>query len=189
MSKKLIYGVGINDTEYVKERTVNGTRYSCPFYNVWRGMLNRCYNASCQEINPSYKGCTVCDEWLTFSAFKVWMIDQDWKGKQLDKDLLVIGNKIYSPEACVFVSQEVNKLFTNYENNSDLPVGVTRSSRSKNKYQASCSKNKKRMHLGTFKTPELAFDAYKKFKYTLISEIAEKQTEPLKTALLNYIIT
>ena len=186
IKKKLIYGVGINDAEYVTERTVHGARYKCPFYSAWHGMLNRCYNVSYQKTSPSYKGCTVCNEWLTFSVFKVWMIDQEWKGKQLDKDLLVTGNKIYSPESCLFVTQEINKLLTGNNRNSDLPTGVKRNG---DKYEARCSKNKKRIYLGVFKTAGLAFDAYKKFKYTLISEVAEKQAEPLKTALLNYKIT
>lgn len=187
LSRKPIYGFGINDAEYVTERTVHGVRYKCPFYSVWHGMLNRCYNLNYQKTSPSYKGCTVCNEWLTFSNFKTWMINQDWKEKQLDKDLLINGNKTYSPNACVFVTQEVNKLFTNYNSKSLLPVGVTYSKKSK-MYQANCSRNKKRIHLGTFKTSEIAFNAYKNFKYKLIAEIAEKQTEPLRTALLNYKI-
>ena len=74
-------------------------------------MLQRCYSESHLVRQPTYKGCSVCEEWLTFSNFKSWMEQQDWEGKQLDKDLLVYKNKIYSPETCVFVSSVINSFF------------------------------------------------------------------------------
>ena len=71
-------------------------------------MINRCYSINSQERNKTYTGCTVSEEWLTFSDFKAWMVTQDFERKQLDKDLLIEGNKIYSPGTCVFVSGMVN---------------------------------------------------------------------------------
>ena len=109
--KRLVYGVGINDADYVVQKWetigyVNGKQkqkliWICPYYSAWKSMLKRCYSSKYQDKRPTYKGCSVSDEWLTFSVFKVWMEKQDWEGKQLDKDLLFEGNKIYSADTCV----------------------------------------------------------------------------------------
>lgn len=123
MSKKLIYGVGVNDSDYKVNPTVKGKRVKCPFYMKWRNMIARCYSSAYHKIKPSYKGCVVCSEWLSFSNFKSWMIKQDWKGKQLDKDIVKLGNKEYSPSTCVFVSNSVNCAMRPITTNSPLIKG------------------------------------------------------------------
>ena len=115
---KLVYGVGVNDADYVVSINetvgyVDGKRkeklvWICPFYRTWKGMLGRGYSEKLKLKYPSYKDVTVCEEWHLFSTFRAWMDQQDWEGLQLDKDLLVKGNKIYSPETCLFVSGQVN---------------------------------------------------------------------------------
>ena len=110
--KKLVCGVGINDADYAVQKLetvgyADGKRkqrlvWVCPYYQTWIDMLKRCYSDKLQERQPTYKGCSVSEEWLTFSAFKVWMEKQDFERKQLDKDLLFEGNKVYSAETCVF---------------------------------------------------------------------------------------
>lgn len=98
MVRELVYGVGVDDLDYPKKKLLPNGKYSfCPYYQRWRGMIRRCYSKAQLGKNPNYEGCTVCDEWLTFSNFKSWMEKQDWEGKELDKDLLVRGNKVYSP--------------------------------------------------------------------------------------------
>ena len=109
--ERLVYGVGINDADYVVQKFetigyVSGKKkqkrvWRCPYYRVWTHMLERCYDVKRQERQPTYKDCSVSTEWLTFSVFKSWMEKQDFEGKQLDKDLLIEGNKIYSAETCV----------------------------------------------------------------------------------------
>jgi len=69
-TRKLAYGVGRNDADY--KTAVNGER--CPYYRRWSSMLNRCYSASYQNMFPTYIGCTVCKDWLTFSHFRAWMV-------------------------------------------------------------------------------------------------------------------
>lgn len=110
---KLVYGVGINDADYAvdKREISDGKKKStwrCIYYTTWSDMLKRCYSERYQTKYPTYKGCGVCDEWLIFSNFKAWMETQDWEGKQLDKDLLKVGNKIYCPEWCIFVDRKIN---------------------------------------------------------------------------------
>lgn len=117
----IVYGVGINDsTTPVRETTtVNGKTvevWGCPFYKTWVQMLYRCYSEAYRRKYKYRYYPTVCEEWLTFSNFKTWMMEQDYVGKQLDKDILVPGNKEYGPDKCVFVSQELNKFFNMHGN-------------------------------------------------------------------------
>lgn len=114
---KLVQGFGINDADYVVSKYESwyegGERklkilWQCPYYVKWRSMLNRCYSARYHKNKPTYIGCYVCEEWLTFSNFKAWMETQDWERKELDKDLLMEGNKEYGPNFCVFISRELN---------------------------------------------------------------------------------
>ena len=106
-----------------------------------------------------------------------WMKTQSWEGKQIDKDILVPGNKVYSPETCVFVSRNVNVLLTNsLAKRGKCPVGV-RFMVSIKKYTAQMTRYSKITHLGTFDTPEEAHEAYKKERSKYILEVAENLTE------------
>jgi len=78
-----------------------------PQYKRWVSMLQRCYTPHVNQT--TYDDCYVCDEWAYLSNFSAWMGEQDWEGKQLDKDLLGDTYK-YSPENCCFISRELNCL-------------------------------------------------------------------------------
>ena len=97
-TRKLVYGVGINDSNYVVRRFetigyVNGKQkqkliWVCPYYQTWTNMLNRCYSIKYQERNKTYIGCSVSEEWKTFSNFRSWMMTKDmcfcvWNGKYI----------------------------------------------------------------------------------------------------------
>lgn len=103
----MVYGKGIYDGGYNVRKA--GEKM-CPFYMRWMSMLQRCYDEGALSRDPSYQGVTVCDQWLTFSAFKSWMETKDWQGKCLDKDLK--GGMVYSPETCLFISQDLNRYWT-----------------------------------------------------------------------------
>jgi hypothetical protein len=123
---RLVFGVGKNDADYVVHEEINGKRVMCPFYSVWSSMIRRCYSSVFHSKKPTYKNCFVAKEWLTFSTFKNWMRSQKWEGRELDKDILKIGNKLYSPDTCVFVTREVNILLVNsHVSSGDLPVKDT----------------------------------------------------------------
>ena len=110
-NRKLVYGVGINDADYQVNPTIDGSRVMCPAYSAWHSMIERCYSEKYHDKKPTYKECYVCDEWLYFLKFKSWMEKQDYKGKELDKDILIQGNKVYSPETRIFVDKTINVLF------------------------------------------------------------------------------
>lgn len=184
MNNSLVLGVGFNDAGYkVKLTEECGTKgrrkqrvvWVCPFYQTWRNMLTRCYSKS---KNIAYNNCVVCGDWLTFSIFKGWMEKQSWEGAQLDKDLLIKGNLIYSPDTCVFLPKKVNLFLTENKNTKgNLPIGVDeRITNKSNPYRASIHNpfTLKREHLGYFPTPEEAHLAWKSAKTSFIPAIVKE---------------
>lgn len=108
------------------------------------------------------------------------METRDWQDKQLDKDLLNEGNKIYSRETCVFVSGMVNNFTTDSgAARGELPIGVCWD-KEKNKFKSKCSNpfTKKIEHLGYFMCEQEAHQAWLKWKLELAYELAAIQTDP-----------
>lgn len=77
-------------------------------YISWKSMMDRCYSDKLHSRYPTYKSCIVCEEWRNFQNFAEWYYDNYIEGYHLDKDIKVKGNKIYSPETCMFVTQRDN---------------------------------------------------------------------------------
>jgi hypothetical protein len=176
---KLVQGVGINDSDYKVQPRLNGKVVFCPFYRAWLNMINRCYCPKSVARNPTYLGCSVISEWLTFSCFRGWMIKQDWLGKHLDKDLLIPGNKLYSPETCVFIPASINKFLTDRPlHRGEWPLGVYLEHRT-NKFRAGCKNpfTKKNVKLGRFTSAEHAHKAWRQHKHELACQLAEQQSD------------
>jgi len=77
-------------------------------YQTWKGMMQRCYSKFWHKRHPTYIGCTVCDDWHNFQVFAEWFDSNYVDGCELDKDILVKGNKVYCPDMCLFVSKNEN---------------------------------------------------------------------------------
>lgn len=185
--RKPICGIGTNDADYITQPVINGKQMRCPYYVAWASMLGRCYSAKYQASHPTYAGCSVVKEWLTFSNFKKWMKHQDWRGKQLDKDILIVGNKVYSPDTCIFVSSAVNKLLIDSAaKRGDYPQGVAWD-KIMGKYRSYCNVNGKLKHLGYFGRANEAEVAYLEFKITHVTKIANDQPLNIKNGLLNHV--
>lgn len=153
----------------------------------WRCMLNRCYGHS-NKVQSAYKGCIVCDEWLNFQNFSQWFYENYIEGWVLDKDILVRGNKIYSPDTCCFVPVELNSMFTKSNRiRGNYPIGVTKQG---NKYLANIFIKGTQKYLGSFSSIEEAFTVYKKHKEDNIkritNEIKSLISERLYNVLINY---
>lgn len=149
-------------------------------------MLSRCYSEECQAKHPTYIGCSVAQEWLTFSAFRAWVVTQPWGGKQLDKDIIVPGNKVYSPETCVFVTGALNTfLCDNGAARGEWPLGVDWHKQN-GKFDSRCSNpfTGKREHLGYFDNPQAAHEAWRSRKHELACKYAEMQNDPRITQAL-----
>lgn len=166
--KKLICGVGVND--------LYGKEVDTHIYNIWTGILRRCYDEKSYLKSPTYKGCSVCGEWLVFSNFQKWYKKNNRHNFAIDKDILVKGNKIYSPETCCFVPQRINNLIlTSKKIRGKYNIGVTeRNGKFEARISTSCNGKVKREHIGTFATQEEAFATYKERKEKYIKEIAQE---------------
>ena len=162
-------------------------------YKIWSGMLKRCYNEAQIKRDKVYKDCIVCKEWHNFQTFSQWYENNYYEIPNelmsLDKDILVKGNKIYSPDTCVFVPQTINTLFTkSNKSRGKYPIGVDYKN---NKFRSRCRTiETKEIHLGMFNTPQEAFQAYKKFKENYIKQVADEYKEyipqKLYEAMYNY---
>lgn len=144
-------------------------------YDIWYGMINRCYSEDYHENHISYEDCTVHPDWACFQTFAQWFEREkgsNLPGYQLDKDILLYGNKQYGPSACAFVPNYVNNFSSlrYIKNKEDLPAGVYISSRkiskSAPKYAASITsaKTNRKLHLGNYSTPMCAHAAWQKEK-------------------------
>ncbi|MNM90355.1 hypothetical protein D3C81_1026130 [compost metagenome] len=180
---KKTYGHGLNDADYVTK--VKSSGWVCPFFLTWKNMLKRAYSSAEHARRPSYIGTTICNEWMSFIAFKKWMEAQDWKGKQLDKDLLVPGNMEYRPDRCCFISHQVNSFLTDSEaTRGGLPIGVSLHKKT-GKYVAQiqvCGVGKK--HIGLFENHDHAHQAWLGEKHALSLILAgSEQDSRISTAL------
>lgn len=158
--KELIFGNGINDAPFVVRPTISGKRIVHPAFSYWYNMLNRSYNPKYKEKNATYLEVTCCKEWLLFTNFAIWFKGNYIEGYQLDKDLLVKDNKIYSPNNCIFIPQKINSFLTlSNAQSGKLPIGVTLH---KGRFISRISTEG--TNLGSFDTPELAHKAWQKVK-------------------------
>lgn len=166
---KLVFGIGINDNPEPTSHTSTN-----PVYRIWLGMLARCYGK--RGKYPHHAGCCVDPRWHSFVAFNAWVGAQVWEvGYCLDKDILFPGNRLYSPETCVFISPHVNAILnTNPKVRGQLPIGVAKSGK---KFAAQCNLGNGSVHLGVFETKELAHKKWQSTKADFIMEIADKQND------------
>lgn len=170
---RVIRGVGYIGEKYFKNRKKH---YS---YEVWRGIIQRCYDTKYKNKYTTYNKCELCKEWECFENFKEWYDKNYYKieGQRMciDKDILFKGNKIYSPKTCCIIPQEINKLFTKTDKlRGKYPIGVVYD-KDANKFIAECNiGHKKQMKIGRYNTVEEAFMAYKICKENYIKQVADK---------------
>ncbi|AKQ08337.1 HNH endonuclease [Bacillus phage PBC2] len=165
-----------------------------PQYISWRNMMMRCYDKKFHEKQSSYSVCSVAEEWHNFQNFAKWYDENyyeiEGQSMHLDKDILVKGNNIYSPDKCVFVPRSINIIFTKREaRRGELPIGVC-FDKITEKYQALCNNgNGKQAYLGRFHTPEESFKAYKGYKEDLIMQVAEQYKSMIPQTLYDALIS
>ena len=141
-------------------------------------MLRRCYSDGFRKKNPTYKGCEVSGNFKSYEYFYEWCNEQigfGVEGFELDKDLLIKGNKIYNENTCIFIPSEINLVLTKRTTSRGRHlIGVYWNKKYK-AFVAQISRNKgKREYLGYFKTEIEAFNAYKKAKEAFVKEQANK---------------
>ena len=184
-----VCGVGCNDVQF----QIKVDRKHIWQYKLWMSMLNRCFDAKFKQHCPTYENVTCCDEWLSFATFVEWVNKEvDYKGKpvnsELDKDLIIKGNKIYSPATCSFVPQEVNKLLSSGKAcRGRYPVGVA-FNRTGGRLSVSLSCDGERRYLGLYDTPEEAFAVYKAAKEAHVKVVAGRHKEVLKPSVYDSLM-
>jgi len=184
--KGLVEKAGINDADYATSYKAGGKYIVCPYYRKWKNMLKRCYSLAYLNKHPTYRDCKVDTEWLKFSNFREWMITQDWQGKDLDKDLLIKGNKIYSPSLCVFINPSTNlAIAKSGKKDVRLLAGVTYT-KSNTKYVAVVHKGtpSKKTYLGTYSTEVEAHNVWRLEKANHFRCLAKRESDKrVKNAL------
>ena len=182
-SNKLVQGIGFKGMDYPS----CGNGKPLKVYQMWRGLLERC-TEKCWTKHPSYVDTTCSDNFKHFTFFYEWCQEQigfgntDDNGRSwhLDKDILFKGNKLYSEDTCVFVPQRINALLVNCNTSrGEFPICTHR-----NKYcdtfVSVCNNGTgKKEYLGSFKTAQEAFKAYKTFKEAVIKEVANEYKDQL----------
>ena len=183
-----VCGVGIIGVKYPVSEGGRETKD----YALWKSMLTRCYSDTYKKRYPTYECCQVSDNFKSYEYFYEWCNKQIGFGVdnfQLDKDLLVKGNKVYSENTCVFIPKEINSLLTKSTSSRGKHLIGVYWHNTKKAFVAQVNKNKGQW-LGCFNTEIEAFNAYKVAKESFIKEQAEKWKSQIDVraynALMNY---
>ena len=161
-------------------------------YQVWRGIVQRCYSRRKHLINPTYLGCTMSLDWLNFQNFAEWYEGNSFYGLgyEVDKDILVKGNKVYSAETCCLIPPIINAsvVYPTPKNGSSL--GVTERKGRKRSFEVYIREGGEKSYLGAYSTEEEAFGVYKKSKERYLKCLAEswrgRVSEEVYKALINW---
>lgn len=180
----MVYNVGYLGEGRYKVRNENGE--ITINYREWRDMLRRCYDPYYINKKLTYIDCYVYEEWKNFQNFAKWYEENVYKCNNetmcLDKDILIKGNKIYSPDTCIIIPERINSLFIkSNKRRGECPIGVIYHKRDK-VFEAKCgildeNKKKKTVYLGRFNNELDAFLTYKTFKENYIKEVADEYKE------------
>ena len=187
-----IFNYGIVGEKY-KSR-INGVLLK--EYRYWHSMIERCYSNKLHDgINKVYKDCTTSDNFKHYGYFYEWCHEQvgfGAEGFELDKDLLIKGNKVYSEDTCVFLPKEINTVLTKSTATRGVSlIGATFNKRL-GKYVSQINLCNSKKHLGVFDSEIEAFNSYKKAKECHIKELANKWKGKIDDrayeALMNYTV-
>lgn len=149
-------------------------------YNLLSNMKTRCYGENQRKQYSCYENCCICYEWLEDAKkFYNWADEHYYtidnlpdSNIQLDKDILVPGNLVYSPDTCMFIPDKMNLFFKSLNKKSVfLPPGVRKLKNEK--YQSEIGIEGKKKIIGIYNTVEEAQEAYKTEKIKECERIAD----------------
>jgi len=162
-----------------------------PEYRSWSGAMYRCYGEDIHIRQPTYSGCSVCGDWWNFQEFSDWYVNNKFYGLgyQLDKDILVQGNKVYSPDTCTLIPKELNCLLTDCgANRGEFPQGVTFDKR-RGRYVSSIRPDNSTKHLGYYDSAGEAYTVYKIAKELRVKEKALEWEGRIEDKVFNKLMS
>ena len=181
---KTVYGVGCLGEERFSDLSYE---VRTKIRKLWQGVLERGHSDRHKEENPSYKDVYVCEEWHNLQNFTEWVIEQEYfdVGYHLDKDILIKGNKVYSPDTCCFVPSQINSLFTDRaRDRGDYPIGVYYRKKD-SLYIVTLSKEGKQGHVSCHKSLEDAVASYKRVKESQVKAMALKWKSKISNSVFD----
>ena len=184
LKNKKVYGTGITDIKMVDYEGSILKSYLC-----WKSMLRRCLSDKFKNTHKTYSDCVVSNDWLLYSTFKTWYDKKYIDGYQLDKDVICVGNKIYSEHTCCFLPPELNSLIQSHTTKNDGYTGVTYYPKNRKLVcRVSSSLLDKKRCVGLFDTKEEAWEQYKNVKSSRIKEAALKYKDIIDERAFNNLI-
>ena len=188
-----VLGVGIVGDKYKTKVDGKHTKE----YSIWRGLFKRCYDEKFHKNNITYVECEVVGNFIYYDKFFDWCNKQigfGVDGFEIDKDLLIKGNKYYSEDFCVFLPKEINTALTKRGNDrGDCAIGVSYRERDRMFYVRVGKGEFGRANVGRYKTELEAFSAYKKEKEKQLRYLANKWKDQIDerayNALMNYEVS
>lgn len=185
----IIYNIG-----YMGQGKYNKANHK-KIYEVWYGMLSRCYNVNNSRFYCVGKlGIVVCKEWHNFQNFCEWYLKNIWTQEynlQLDKDILAninhLETKIYSPETCLLIPEDLNYYFLGDCVKCGIKYRKGIVLKESKHYESRVFFGKKRIgkHFNTFKEAKNFYSSIK--KEDLIQRLQNfKLPNDLKEILLQY---
>jgi hypothetical protein len=130
---------------------------------LFSSMHQRCkINGIQQKLKPNYVGCTTSENFKCFQFFTDWCHKQIGYNNlfQLDKDILIKNNKLYSENTCVFIPKGLNTFLTNTREQKGKNLIGAAPYNNSFKFRSYISINNKRTVLGIFNTEILAHHAW-----------------------------
>lgn len=171
--RRTIYGVGyIGEGEFTPR---SHSKECSRIYDIWNGMIQRCYDKVTRGKHLSYSECSVDERWHNFQNFVKWYINHEMYGLgyHLDKDLKIRDNKVYSEDACLMLPSVINYAIINTSNSGQYKKGAYYR-KEQGYFVSMLSVNGKIKHLGTFINEDDAHNAYLEARKSYIENLAEE---------------
>lgn len=150
-------------------------------------MMNRCYR---EGFNKAYfNKNTVDDVWANKETgrknFRAWHKDNYYvygsEQIDMDKDIKVAGNTVYSDNTCLFVPHKINVAF------EQISINPKYNSKLDKWTHAICI-NGESMNLGYYDTKEKAINAYIECKANAIKELLDEYKNGIPSEVYTYAL-